>query len=458
MSASDSFVLDTLLALCMLLIAAKIGGEIAKHFKIAAVVGELLAGILLLPLIALPAMFGVQLLNPEIITSNDTISVFAQLGAVLLLFLVGLETRFADFRKSGVTATVVALGGVIIPFFLGYGLVVIWGYPQNEALLVGAALTATSIAITVKVLKDIGKFNTQESKILIGAAVIDDVLGLIVLAIVQGIVNTGAVDIVSIGEVTVVSVGFWLLLTLFAVFVVAKVIDKLCPRKDCCTVYTEIGHSDEAVKKCDPDRNGPHCIIKCKGPQEASILAVCFGFAYSAGALPTLIGLPGLTPILGAFAAGMGVAETKILPTIQEVTEKINFLMAPLFFVIIGTGVDLSKLSLDSAIFAVALIVLAMLGKIVGCALPILVMHRNFKEAAIIGLGMMSRGEVGLIIAGIGYSGKIFSDTVFTAVVLMVVVTTVITPIAMTWAYKWFDQIERQAKKTNGAGKNDSGA
>ncbi|HEY3274695.1 MAG TPA: cation:proton antiporter [Methanocella sp.] len=436
MTASDSFILETLLTLCLLLIAAKAGGEIAKHFKIAAVVGELLAGVLLAPTL----LGGFHLFDIQLITVNDTVQVFAELGAVLLLFLVGLETRFADFRKSGVTAAIVATGGVIIPFVLGYGLVILWGYPHNEALLVGAALTATSIAITVKVLKDINKFNTRESKILVGAAVIDDVLGLIVLAIVLGLVKSGSVDVFAIGQVALVSVGFWLGMTLFGVFVVARIINYLCPRRE-CTVYQEIAHMDGTQHK------GKHCVIKCHGPQEASIIAVCFGFAYVAG-------MAGLAPILGAFAAGMSVSETKILPTIQDVTEKINFLMAPLFFVVIGTYVTLTGLTVNALIFAAVLITLAMIGKIVGCAIPMYVMHRNFKESVIVGLGMMSRGEVGLIIAGIGATSGIFSTDVFSAVVLMVVVTTVVTPIVLSWAYKWFDKHPVQAKKHEGENNN----
>lgn len=423
MSSSDTFVLEILLTICLLLFGAKIGGEIARFLKIAPIVGELLAGVLLAPtLLGGIHPFGIQLIHID----NATISVFQLLGAVMLLFLVGLETRFAEFKKSGLIATIVAVGGVVVPFFLGYGLTILWGYPNNEALLVGAALTATSIAITVKVLKDIDKFQTSESKVLVGAAVIDDVLGLIVLAIVMGLVRTGSVNVAEVAWVAVFSVGFWLAMTLFGVFVVAKIIDILCPRK-ACVVYQEIAHMDGTQHR------GKHCVIKCHGPQEASILAVCFGFAYVAG-------MAGLAPILGAFAAGMAVAETKILPTIQEVTEKINFMMAPLFFVIIGATVDLSKLTIDSLLFAGLLIILAMLGKIIGCGLPILVIERNFKQATIVGLGMMSRGEVGLIIAGTAATEKLFSNDVFTAVVLMVVVTTVVTPILMTVAYKWFDK------------------
>ncbi len=419
MAGEETIIYETLLTLCLLLIAAKIGGEIARKFGIAAVVGELLAGILLAPtLIGGYHIFGFQLVEV-----NEPIHVFAELGAILLLFLVGLETRFADFRRSGLVATLVALGGVFVPFALGYGLVIAWGYPNNEALLVGAALTAPSIAITVKVLKDIGRCQTKESGILIGAAVIDDVLGLIVLAVVLGLLKGGALDLVGIGIITVKSIGIWLALTLIGVFVVARIIDWLCPRKVCYYI------TESSDIPRHPQSPGRHCVLKCDGSQEASIIAMCFGFAYVAG-------VAGLAPILGAFAAGMSVAETKILHTIQEVTEKINFIMAPLFFVVIGTYVDLTGLNTDSLIFASVLIVLAMLGKVVGCSIPVWLVNRNKSEAIIVGLGMMSRGEVGLIIAGIGATSGVFSSEVFSAVVLMVVVTTIITPIALTEAYK----------------------
>jgi Kef-type K+ transport system membrane component KefB len=418
MSSTDSFVLETLLTLCLLLFAAKIGGELARRFGIAAVVGELFAGIILAPTL----LGGLHVFGMQLIVVNDEVQMFAELGAILLLFLVGLETRFADFTKSGLIATIVAIGGVVVPFILGYFLVIAWGYPYQEALLVGAALTATSIAITVKVLKDIGRCQTRESGILIGAAVIDDVLGLIVLAIVLGLVGGGELNFIDIGFVALKSIGVWLALTIVGVFVVAKIIDRLCPRTECPRMS---GVKGELYGPLSP---GTHCTLKCDGAQEASAIALCFGFAYMAG-------LAGLAPILGAFAAGMSIAETRILQTIQEVTEKINFLMAPLFFVVIGTYVNLSGLTVDSLIFASILISLAMIGKIIGCGLPLYLLNRDLPQAIIVGLGMMSRGEVGLIIAGIGATSGVFSNEVFSAVVLMVVVTTVVTPIALSQAY-----------------------
>ena len=193
---------------------------------------------------------------------------------MLLLFLVGLETKFAAFVKSGVTATVVACCGVIVPFVLGYGLTIPGAIPSNEALLVGAALTATSIAITVKVLKDIGKIRTPESKILIGAAVIDDVLGLIVLAIVLGLVKSGSFAIVDLWNQAIFPIIIWLIMiVLWRIRAGAR--SSIGSARDTqCTVYHEIKPART------PHKPGPHCIVKCDGPQEASVIALCFGFAY----------------------------------------------------------------------------------------------------------------------------------------------------------------------------------
>ena len=175
--------------------------------------------------------------------------------------------------------------------------------------------------------------------------------------------------------------------------------------------------------------SGEHCKIPCNGAQEASVIAMCFGFAYMAG-------MAGLIPILGAFAAGMSIAETKVLDIINEMTDKINFILAPMFFVVIGTYMNLGAISTNSLAFIVALIVLAMLGKIVGCGLPVLILRKDWKLAVLVGLGMMARGEVELIVGAVGITTGIFSAEVFSAVILLVVVTTVITPLAMTRAYK----------------------
>jgi len=403
MTDFNTLALETLLTLCLLLFGAKIGGEICKRLGIAEVIGELLAGVLLAPTL----LGGIVLMGHRFVVLNDAVMALAEIGAVTLLFLVGLETSFAEFKRSGLMATIVAIGGVVVPFVLGYAIVILFGYPVNEALLVGAALTATSIAITVKTLQDIGRAKTGESNILISAAVIDDVLGLIVLAIVLSAVRNGSVNSGEIIVTAATAVGLWLGLTLIGVLVISRVIDLLSPR------------------------------FVCDSTCQTASVAFGFGFAY-------LMGMAGLSPILGSFAAGMSVAETKIVTAIQEFTKNINFMMAPIFFAVIGAQVDLSHVTATSLVFAAVLIVLAMLGKIIGCGVPVLLLKRDIKGSVLVGLGMMSRGEVGLIIAGIGISGGYFSPDVFTAIVLMVLVTTIVTPIVLSRAYAVLEKGERQ--------------
>ncbi len=394
MASADSAILETILTLCLLIFAAKVGGEVAQRAGVAAVVGELLAGIVIGPSV----LGGIKIAEFQFVVINDTVKIFAEIGAILLLFLVGLEMQFAEFRKTGAAAGAVALGGVLLPFFFGYELVTLLGWPRNEALLVGAALTATSIAITAKTLYDIGRDKTPESRIIVGAAVVDDVLGLVTLAIVLAIINSGSI---SLGETIAISakaIAAWALLTLAGVFVFSRIITTTAP------------------------------LVRTRGGLEALAVAACFGFAY-------LIGIAGLAPILGAFAAGMAIAETRIIEEIREFAEKVNFMLAPLFFTVIGTMVDLSSFSASSLGFAVAMILLAILGKVIGCGLPAYLINRDKKSAAIVGVAMVSRGEVGLIIAGIGATSGIFSAEVFSATVLMVVVTTVLTPVALKALY-----------------------
>ena len=398
---------------------AKVAGEICRRLGVAAVVGELLAGIIMAPTL----IGGFHFLGSPLISVNDAVEMFAQLGAVMLLFKVGLEMRFDKFTKIGPLAAMIAAGGVSLNFILGYGLAAFWGYPQKEALLVGAALTATSAAITVKVLNDIGKSKTKVSEILVGSAVMDDILGLVVLAIVLGLVSNESLDIASIGFTTVKAVGVLAALMLIGVFILSKVINWLCPRDGCVGLIDENGLKNSKVIQ------GNHCKIPCNGAQEASVMAMCFGFAYAAG-------MAGLSPILGAFAAGMSIAETKVLEAINEMTDKINFILAPLFFVVIGTYMNLGAISTNGLVFIVALIALAMLGKIIGCGLPVLIIEKDWKEAVLVGLGMMARGEVELIVGGVGVTTGIFSPEVFSAVILLVVVTTIITPIALKQAYR----------------------
>ena len=388
--AYESGVLETILTLCLLIFAAKGGGEVAQRIGVAAVVGELLAGVLLAPSL----LGSAELLGHRLVVINPTVRVFAEIGAILLLFLVGLETRFAEFRKTGATALGAALGGILLPFALSYPTVLLAGGTAEEALLIAAALTATSIAITAKTLHDLGRSTARESRIMISAAVFDDVLGLVVLAVVLAVIQSGGITPGAGAEIAAKAVGMWVLLTLAGILIFSRVVASTAR------------------------------LMKAKGSHEAFAVASCFGFAYIAG-------VSGLAPILGAFAAGMAIAETKLIRSIHEFIEKVNFMMAPLFFTVVGTQVNLSSLNPASLGFVALLLTIAVLSKVVGCGVPVYLATRDIRTSAIVGFGMVSRGEVGLIIAGIGATSGILSQEMFSAAVVVILATTVLAPIAM---------------------------
>ena len=386
----EAEILETILTLSLLIFAAKGGGEIAQRFGVAAVVGELLAGVLLAPTL----LGGAELFGNRLVIINDTVKVFAEIGAILLLFLIGLEMRFAEFKKTGATAVGVALGGIFLPFTMGYYFVLLAGGTVQEAMLIAAALTATSIAITVKTLYDLGKGRTIESRIIVSAAVFDDVLGLVILAVVLAVIQGGGITLADTLIIATKAIGVWILLTLTGIFIFSRIVATTAP------------------------------FFRTKGSLEALAVASCFGFAY-------LSGIAGLAPILGAFAAGMAIAETNLIKSIHKFIEKVNFMMAPLFFTVIGTQVELTSLSASSLGFVFVLFIIAVFSKVAGCGLPVYFSTRKVKSSAIVGVGMVSRGEVGLIITGIGVTSGVFSPELFSAAVLVMLATTVLTPIAL---------------------------
>ncbi len=396
----EAEILETILTLCLLIFAAKGGGEIAQRFGIAAVVGELLAGVLLAPTL----LGSAELFGHRLVVINPTVKVFAEIGAILLLFLIGLEMKFADFRRTGITAVGVALGGIFFPFILGYYFVLLAGGTAQEAMLIAAALTATSIAITAKTLYDMGKDRTLESKIIISAAVFDDVLGLVVLAVVLAVIQSGGITLGDTAIIAGKAIGVWILLTLTGIFIFSRIVTTTAP------------------------------FIKTKGSLEALAVASCFGFAYIAG-------IAGLAPILGAFAAGMAIAETNLIKSIHRFIEKVNFMMAPLFFTVIGTQVDLTSLNVTSLGFVIMLFLIAVFSKVVGCGLPVFLSTRRLRCSAIVGVAMVSRGEVGLIIAGIGATSGILSPEVFSAAVLVILATTVLAPVALKRLFATTDNL-----------------
>lgn len=395
----SSEVSDVLLGLIIILLAAKIGGDLVERVKQPAVLGELIIGMIIGNL----ALVGVDMFEP--MKHSITLEVLAEIGVIILLFQVGLESTVDEMMKVGVTSFMVATFGVIAPFFLGWG-VGAWFLPEESIyvhVFIGATLTATSVGITARVLKDIGRIQTRESKIILGAAVIDDIMGLVILAVVAGIITAASGG----GELS--SLGVFIIVAKALGFVVgALILGRLISPH-----LFKIGFKMHV------------------GGMLLSIgLLICFVFAWVAN-------LIGLAPIVGAFAAGLVLEKIyykdytdKGQHSVDELIEPIAIFLVPIFFVRMGMMVQLETFGdVSILLFAAVMTIAAIIGK-QACSLAIF--DKTLNRAAV-GLGMIPRGEVGLIFAGIGaklmLDGEpVISGGTFSAVVIMVIVTTLVTP------------------------------
>jgi Kef-type K+ transport system membrane component KefB len=395
-------VVPVLIGLVVILLAAKIGGEVFERLGQPPVLGELVFGILLGNL-ALLGFGGLEFLQ-----SSPGLEILAQLGVILLLFQVGLESNVGEMLSVGWSSLLVAVLGVIAPFFLGWG-VSAWLLPEEETLahvFIGATLCATSVGITARVLGDLGKLAARESKIVLGAAVIDDVLGLVILSVVSGLIGAansgGRLRAVDIAVIVVKAIVF---------LVGAILIGGRLSRR----VFRLAG------------------FLRVKGTLLALALAVCFLLSYLADRI-------GLATIVGAFAAGLildGVhyrdLGERTKHTIEELIQPIAGFLVPVFFVLMGVRVDLASFGRAGVpLFAAVLSLAAILGKMI-CAAG--VVERRLDRVSV-AVGMVPRGEVGLIFAGIGaqlllHGQPVIVPPVFAAVVAMVIATTLVTPPAL---------------------------
>lgn len=392
-------VTPVLLALVIILVGAKIGGELAERFHQPSVLGELIAGVVLGNLV----LVGYD--GFTFIAHSPGIAILAELGVIILLFEVGLESTIHEMISVGKSSLLVATLGVVAPFFLGWGLSA-WMLPDEETLVhifIGATLCATSVGITARVLTDLGKVATREAKIVLGAAVIDDVMGLVILAVVSGVIsasNTGG---------SLATIDVLIIVAKAVVFLVGAILlgGWVAPRLF-----------------------GVASLLKIKGILLALALAFCFLLSYLANLIE-------LAPIVGAFAAGLILDEVHYKGfldrgehSIEELIHPISAFLVPIFFVLMGIRVDLSTFGQKGVLgFALALSAVAILGKMI-CALG--VVERGLDRISV-AVGMVPRGEVGLIFAGIGASlvlhGRaVISNELFSAVVIMVIITTLIAP------------------------------
>lgn len=365
--------------LLVMFAGAKLLGEVFERLKLPAVVGEILAGVCLGPYV-----FG-------IITLYEFHYVLAEVGVIILLFYIGLQTDVDEMIKVGKNSILVAVLGVIFPFVLGYLYVLFSQHSTIEGMFIGAAMVATSVGITARVMADLNILDKTVSKVILGAAVADDIIGMIVLAVVGGI-GKGALSYLNIILVILEAVTF-------VIFLMA------------------VGH--RMVRRVIPGVDA----LKIKNAPFAFAIVLCL-------ALSVLAGYIKLAAIVGAFMAGMVLSEFNIRFRLTLKMESLYDFLVPFFFVVMGANVDLTVFGRWEILgSALALTFLAIVGKLVGCGLG--GMNFGFKEAILIGVGMVPRGEVGIIIASIGLALGTISRDLYSIVIFMVVVTTVLTPPAL---------------------------
>jgi Kef-type K+ transport system membrane component KefB len=371
------------LAMLIIFVSAKLMAEIAERLGQPGIVGEIVAGVLIGPSV-------LGWLQP-----NEFLSALADLGAMFLLFRVGLEVKASELLKVGGTATLVAACGVIVPFIMGLGIMIAWHAPLNEAIFVGASMVATSVGITAQVLASKGLLNELSSKIILAAAVIDDVMGLLVLAVVSSLTH-GKLDLLQLGGTALAAVAFTVIVAKWGTHAVKRV----------------VRHVDE----------------KLKVAEARFVLSMSLLFLLALLAVYT-----GVAAIVGAFLAGLALGESAGQRE-RDLANGVSELLVPFFLAGIGLHVDLSAFAhLSTAVLALVILAAAALSKFIGCGLGALSLGKA--DALRIGVGMIPRGEVGMVVAQIGLGFGILSRSSYGVVVFMSVATTIVAPMLIKIVY-----------------------
>jgi Kef-type K+ transport system membrane component KefB len=364
-----------LLELFAIFVTAKVVGEIFERLSLPGVLGEILAGVMVGP-------YALGLVNP-----GDTIYSVAEIGAIFVLFSAGLETSPSDLIRFGSKSLSVAAGGIIVPFLLGFIYMKARGDVTTEAIFVGAAMVATSVGITARVLGDLHVLGTRNAKIILGAAVFDDILGMVLLAVVAGLAG-GGLQWMHLGVLIAEAAAF----AVFMIFVAPRIVRRIQPG---------VEHLSTA---------------------NASLilaLAICLFLSWLAATI-------GMAAIIGAFFAGLMFAdyapEWNLLPRVSGITE----FLSPFFFFAIGSRLNLQLFSGNILVAAVVISALAIISKLMGCGLP--VAKDGWNTVIQVGVGMMPRGEVALIVALVGLQSGIVTQSTYAIVVFMTAVTTLLAP------------------------------
>jgi Kef-type K+ transport system membrane component KefB len=380
------------LAMLLVFASAKLLEEIFERLGQPGIVGEILAGVLI----------GPQVLGW--LTPSEMLHTLSDLGVMFLLFRVGLEVKASELMKVGGTALLVAVAGVIVPFFAGWGICALWGEPRLESIFTGAAMVATSVGITAQVLASRGLLDMRASRIILAAAVVDDILGLIVLAVVSGMAK-GGVNYLDIGLTAGLALGFTFFVARFGTRTVRRVM--------------------------------PHVQAGLRLAESEFALAMVLLFALSVLAV-----YAGVAAIVGAFLAGMALSETAE-GRVTELTHGVAELLVPFFLVGIGLHFDLSAFAgARTLALAGVLLAAAVLSKFLGCGLGALRVGRT--DAVRVGVGMVPRGEVGMVVAQIGLNMGVIGQSIYGIIVFMSVATTLIAPPLLKLAFGSPTEVEQE--------------
>ncbi len=395
---ADTFLLE----LFAIFVWAKAFAELFEQLTLPAVLGEILAGVILGPHLT------------GLVVPGPTVESIAEVGAIFLLFTVGLETRPGDLIKVGRQSLRVAVAGVVVPFVLGFTYLHLRHTAVHESVFIAASMVATSVGITARVLSDLHALNTREAKVILGAAVFDDILGMVVLAVVAGMVAGESVRWIHLGVLVAESFGF----AVFMIFIGPRLVKRIRP----------------GLKRMS-SHDAPLILA----------LAICLGLSVVATRI-------GMAAIIGAFFAGLVFADYSPEWNLQPRAHAIVEFLAPFFFFVMGARLDVHMFTGSVWLTAIVISILAIISKVLGCGLPMLL--DGIQTATKVGVGMLPRGEVALIVALIGLQSKAISQQGYAVVIFMAAVTTLIAPPLLRYLFREnleqeSDEMENELSRTS---------
>jgi len=373
-----------LLELFAIFLAAKVVGELFERMRLPAVLGEILAGVVLGP-------YALNWVHP-----SDALYSVAEVGAIFVLFNAGLETGPGDLIRVGRTALLVALAGILVPFALGFAYMKLIGSATTESIFVGAAMVATSVGITARVLADLNVLSSELAKVILGAAIFDDILGMVLLAVVAGLASRGHVHWLHLGILTAEAAAF----ALFMIFVAPRIVRRM--------------------------QSGMESLSTQDAPLAVALI-ICLGLSWLAVKI-------GMAAIIGAFFAGLMFADLAPRWNLTTKAHTINEFLAPYFFFSIGSRLDVRLFTGSVLKTALVISALAIISKILGCGAPLA--GKGWRSALAVGVGMMPRGEVALIVALAGLNARIVTQQTYGIVVFMTAVTTILAPLPLRYLFR----------------------